>query len=195
MLRLLQPDAGYQLETAAVLGTGSFNRDNFECRKRTMAQFAMFIDTMEFLQSLQPERRIEVWAQEGYYNQLDKEFLESLGVRMSEYETRTGDVVDCGPVTAKFGPRTFVCELFIEHGEGTVRGLTQSGCLLLVSTSRMMCKREWQSGRRFGKEDYARLLGAMDKAYRTMRFPHFEEDPNVFEGLDVLVTKIEDEDD
>jgi hypothetical protein len=192
ILRLLKPDAGWQLETAVCLGTGSFNRDNFECRKRTMEQFAMFVDTLEYLQELQ-EKKIEVCVQEGYYNELDRKFLETMGMNVPEYEPHVFPIPDCGPATKFFGPHTFVCELFIEHSEGTVRTLTQSKVPLLMSTSRLMCSRGYQPGESFKKGDHATLLKSINGSYRTTRFPHFEEDPNVFEGLDILAPEEEDD--
>lgn len=194
MLRLLKPDAGWQLDTAVCLGTGSFNRDNFECRKRTMEQFAMFVDTLEYLQELQ-EERITVCVQEGYYNELDRKFLETMGMDVPDYEPHIFPILDCGPATKLFGPRTFVCELFIEHSEGTVRTLTQSQVPLLMSTSRRMCSRGYKPGESFKEGDHLRLSNYINKSYRAMRFPHFEEDPNVFEGLDILAPELEEEDD
>lgn len=194
MLGLMKPDAGWQLDTAVCLGTGSFNRDNFECRKRTMEQFAMFVDTLEYLQE-QQEQKITVCVQEGYYNELDKQFLGNLGMKAPDYEPHVVPILDCGPATKLFGPHTFVCELFIEHTEGTIRWLTQSKVPLLMSTSRMMCTRGYQPGETFKKGEHALLLSSIDKTYRTMRFPHFEEDPNVFEGLDILAPEPEEEDD
>jgi hypothetical protein len=192
ILRLLKPDAGWQLETAVCLGTGSFNRDNFECRKRTMEQFAMFVDTLEYLQELQ-ERKIAVCVQEGYYNELDRKFLEMMGMNVPEYEPHVFPILDCGPATKLFGPHTFVCELFIEHSEGTVRTLTQSKVPLLMSTSKLMCSRGYQPRESFKKGDHATLLKLINASYRTTRFPHFEEDPNVFEGLDILAPEEEDD--
>jgi hypothetical protein len=194
MLALMKPDAGWQLDTAVCLGTGSFNRDNFECRKRTMEQFAMFVDTLEYLQE-QQEEKIKVVVQEGYYNDLDKKFLGTMGMEVPEYEPHVYPILDCGPATKLFGPRTFVCELFIEHTEGTIRALTQKGVKLLMSTSRMMCTRGYQPGETFKQGDHTRLLSAIDKTYRAMRFPYFEEDPNVFEGLDILAPELQEEDD
>ena len=194
MLGLMKPEAGWQLETAVCLGTGSFNRDNFECRKRTMEQFAMFVDTLEYLQELQ-ENRISVCVQEGYYNDLDKRFLETFGMKAPDYEPHVYPILDCGPATKLFGPHTFVCELFIEHTEGTIRSLTQTGVPLLMSTSRMMCTRGYQPGEAFKDGDHTRLLSAIDKTYKTLRFPYFEEDPNVFEGLDILAPEPHEDDD
>jgi hypothetical protein len=193
MLALMRPERGWQLDTAVCLGTGSFNRDNFECRKRTMAQFAMFVDTLEYLQEQQKEK-IKVVVQEGYYNELDKKFLQTLGMEVPEYKPHVYPIVDCGPATELFGPRTFVCELFIEHTEGTIRALTQKGVKLLVSTSRMMCTRGYQPGESFKEGDHKQLLGKIDGTYRAMRFPYFEEDPNVFEGLDILAPEPQEED-
>ena len=194
MLSLIKPEAGWQLETAVCLGTGSFNRDNFECRKRTMEQFAMFVDTLEYLQELQ-ENKISVCVQEGYYNDLDKRFLETFGMKAPDYEPHVYFILDCGPATKLFGPHTFVCELFIEHTEGTIRSLTQTGVPLLMSTSRMMCTRGYQPGEAFKDGDHTRLLSAIDKTYKTLRFPYFEEDPNVFEGLDILAPEPHEDDD
>lgn len=162
-----------------------------------MAQFAMFVDTLEYLQEQQRDTgtKIRVVVQEGYYNDLDKKFLETLGMEVPVYEPHVYPILDCGPATELFGPGTFVCELFIEHTEGTVRALTQKGVPLLVSTSRMMCTRGYQPGESFKEGDQKRLLGKIDGVYRAMRFPYFEEDPNVFEGLDILAPEHEEEDD
>lgn len=193
MLALMKPDAGWQLDTAVCLGTGSFNRDNFECRKRTMEQFAMFVDTLEYLQE-QQETKVTVFVQEGYYNDLDKRFLETMDMEVPDYEPQFFPLLDCGPATKLFGPRTFVCELFIEHTEGTISSLTESGVPLLMSTSRKMCTRGYQIGESFKEADLPRLLSSIDKTYKTLRFPHFEEDPNVFDGLDIFALTQEEDD-
>lgn len=189
----LRPEGGWQIRKAVCLGTGSFNRDNFDCRKRTMEQFAMFVDTVEYLQKAEGEE-IEIYAQEWWYNDLDRGFLTSKGMHISEMQAPVS-FDDCGPATKHFGPDTFVCELYIEHAEGTVRHLIQSQIQLLMSTSRRMCLRSYCAGDSFGKGDQAKSLGVMDKYYRSLRFPHFEEDPNVFEGLDILAPIPKEEDD
>jgi hypothetical protein len=147
------------------------------------------------LQEQQKERKIRAVVQEGYYNDLDKKFLENLGMEVPVYEPHVYPILDCGPATGLFGEGTFVCELFIEHTEGTIRALTQRGNRLLVSTSRMMCNRGYQPGETFKEGDHKKLLGKIDGRYRAMRFPYFEEDPNVFEGLDVLAPEVQEEDD
>ena len=160
-----------------------------------MAQFAMFVDTLEYLQEQQRERKIRAVVQEGYYTELDRKFLETLGMEVPVYEPHVYPILDCGPATEVFGTGTWVCELFIEHTEGTVKALTQRGVGLLVSTSRMMCTRGYRAGESFKEGDQGRLLEEIDGRYRVMRFPHFEEDPNVFEGLDVLAPEVQEEDD
>lgn len=191
-----RPDGGWQINTAVCLGTGSFSRDNFDCRKRTMEQFAMFADTVAYLQEQRSDgSKIKAYAQEGWYNELDKEFLRSLGMQVSEMPQGRYPKDDCGPATEYFGPHTFVCELYIEHSEGTLRHLTQSGIPLLMSTCRRMCTRGYYPGGQFKEGELTGLLDAMDKVYRSLRFPYFEEDPNVFEGMDVLAPLPQDDDD
>lgn len=190
----LKPDAGWKIQTAVCLGTGSFTRDNFDCRKRTMEQFAMFVDTIDYLRDI-GEHIGDIYVQEGWYNELDKKFLKTLGMIVPEMKPGSYPIPDCGPATKYFGPNTFVCELYIEHSEGTIRTLTQSQVPLLMSTSRRMCTRGYYTGEAFAEGDLKRLLDAMDKTYKAMRFPYFDEDPNVFEGMDVLAPVPEDDDD
>lgn len=190
----LKPDAGWKIETAVCLGTGSFSRDNFDCRKRTLEQFAMFVDTVEYLHELEG-KEIEIYVQEGWYNELDKKFLETLGMKVPDMKPGSYPIPDCGPATKYFGPHTFVCELYIEHNEGTIRTLTQSQAPLLMSTSRRMCTRGFYAGEAFKEGDLIRLLNFIDKEYKTLRFPYFEEDPNVFEGMDVLAPVPREDDD
>ena len=59
----------------------------------------------------------------------------------------------------------------------------------------MMCTRGYQPGEAFKDGDHTRLLSAIDKTYKTLRFPYFEEDPNVFEGLDILAPEPHEDDD
>lgn len=153
----------------------------------------MFADTVEYLQKSE-EREIEVHVQEGFYNDLDKEFLRTKGMKVSEME-RVYPIVDCGPATKFFGPHTFVCELFIEHSKDTVRSLTQTNVPLLMSTSRRMCLRDLPPDNVFQKEDMAALLASINKNYRSLRFPHFEEDPNVLEGIEILAPLPDEEED
>lgn len=136
----LKPDAGWKIQTAVCLGTGSFTRDNFDCRKRTMEQFAMFVDTIDYLRDI-GEHIGDIYVQEGWYNELDKKFLKTLGMIVPEMKPGSYPIPDCGPATKYFGPNTFVCELYIEHSEGTIRTLTQSQVPLLMSTSRRMCEK------------------------------------------------------
>lgn len=159
-----------------------------------MEQFAMFVDILEYLQEMQGHPII-AYVQEIYYNALDKSFLETFGMRVPEMQPLVKIMSDCGPATKYFGPHTFVCELYIEHSMGTIESLTQSGVPLLMSTSRQMCMRECIPDGVLKSGDLTRLRGAIDKDYKALRFPHFEEDPNVFEGMDVLALLPEEEED
>jgi hypothetical protein len=107
----LKPDSGWQIQTAVCLGTGSFTRDNFDCRKRTMEQFAMFTDTIDYLRDTGEDIK-DIYVQEGWYNELDKTFLATLDMSVPEMKPGTTLYLTVGR-RRSISDRTHSCVNFI----------------------------------------------------------------------------------
>lgn len=184
-LHRLKPDQGWSVKKAVCLGSGSFSRDNMESRRRSVMQFAMFLDLVGLLGG----EEVEVLVQEPRYTEVDSNWLESQGYRVLEYEEGAG----LGAAADYCGPETLVCELFIEHDASTISGLFSRENALVLSTARRHLNTNETLIRKLSGERKS-ALDALLSRYRAIYFPHFEEDPQVFEGLEVLAPALEEDD-
>lgn len=184
-LHRLKPDQGWSVKKAVCLGSGSFSRDNMESRRRSIVQFAMFLDLVGTL-GVGPKG---VWVQEPRYTEVDRSWLESQGYRVLEYEEGAG----LGAAGEYCGAETLVCELFIEHDVRTIEGLFGRDNGLVVSTARRHLNTNEALIRKLSGEQKTALDSLLSR-YRAVYFPHFEEDPQVFEGLEVLAPALEEDD-
>ncbi|KAK4561333.1 hypothetical protein LTR86_004650 [Recurvomyces mirabilis] len=84
------PEGGWAITEAICLATGSFSRDNWASRQRSVTQFAAFVDIVQHLQD-QQQHQIIILAQDPVYTALDIDFLRDKGIRTLLAERRTQD--------------------------------------------------------------------------------------------------------
>ncbi|KAK6441902.1 hypothetical protein LTR95_001870 [Oleoguttula sp. CCFEE 5521] len=191
-LAFLKPTAGWTISKAVCLGFGSFSEENQSNSRRTMTQWAIFMDIVKHLEGLGAVK-IEVYAQEvKAVLDVDKAFLASLDVELVEKEHFDDKI---GPVGEHFGPQTFACDLFLEHSVDTVTALVGKDNKLVVSTARMWVD-TWYvlKVKEFTKEKQAAFRELMHDKYSAFKFPHFSEDPHTVEGLYILGPKPREDD-
>ena len=135
---------------------------------------------------------VEVSVQEPRYTEVDREWLGSQGYGLLECE-EGGCGLGLGAAREHCGVQTLVCELFIEHDGETIQDLFGGGSGLVVSTARRHLGTNETLIRKLSGQQKAEL-DALVKRYRAVYFPHFEEDPQVFEGLEVLAPALPDDD-
>ena len=175
-----QPEGGWQIKKAICFASGSFCRDNFECQKRSMIQFATFMDIVDYLQSLSDEK-VDVVARELVYTPLDVEFLSSLhvntGTTTNNDTSKEGlpDAADCDE------KNVFVFEPFMDKSLAAVQELMAPNATLFIGPGLPINPTHVTS---MGELNERRALyHGFEAEYSFYRFPRFEEDPNVFEGL------------
>ena len=133
MINKHEPDEGWQIEKAVCLGSGSFSRDNVECRKRTMLQFALFMDVVQHLRK-SASAHIECFVQDPKYTALDYEFLYSLGV--TALECSFIDIHrSSGPAKHHLGPKSVVFDLFMDMEPWQMRDLFTCNLKLYIGSS------------------------------------------------------------
>ncbi|SMQ49270.1 unnamed protein product [Zymoseptoria tritici ST99CH_3D7] len=186
ILNRIRPDSGWKLDKALCLGIGSLSRENLECRKRSMWQFVVFCDLVEQMRGEGVE--LEVLAQEPGFTELDVEFLDVLGVKV--LETRLGDgTMGLGPAKEQLGEGTLVYEPFIDMNAVMLEEMVSAGVGLYVGSSIGGIL-----GRR-GENEASRLVEKFRAGREMLRFPTFDVDPNVFDGIQVYWTEEKDDQD
>ncbi|KJX93123.1 hypothetical protein TI39_contig4392g00003 [Zymoseptoria brevis] len=186
ILDRIRPDSGWKLNKALCLGIGSLSRENFECRRRTMWQFVVFHDLVEQMRG--EGLVLEVFAQEPSFTELDVEFLDILGVKV--LETRLGDgTMGLGLAKEQLGEGTLVYEPFIDMNAVMLEELMSAGVGLYVGSSIGGIL-----GRR-GESEASRLVDKFRAGREMLRFPRFDIDPNVFDGIQVYWTEEKDDQD
>jgi hypothetical protein len=179
----LAPENGWAITKAVCLGYGSFSRHGWDSRQRTTAQLAMFLGVVAYLKK-QTGSKIDMYAQETSFGDLDRPFLASKGFTVLEHSSRHEA---CGPAVEHFGQYTFVCELFLDHTLDTIRSITGMHNPLFISTARprLDLERPFNDIKTESASVKPRttLKEAFDQEYQMYDFPMFEEDPNVLNGL------------
>ncbi|KAK4540117.1 hypothetical protein LTR36_009782 [Oleoguttula mirabilis] len=208
-----RPDEGWQIGNAVCLATASFSRDNWQCRQRSLLQIVAFIDIVRHLQSGQ-STKILCYAQEPEYTPLDKKFLASIGVTALELELAS-DSLSLGAAAQHLNKTAFVFEPFMDLGLESMRELFGADVRLYIGSSMqrwiddsnlnnaeiMSDLQESFKGRgatiNADNIEHVRAQSrqATDFVHsrRSFRFPRFEEDPNVFEGLSIYWKEPQDE--
>ena len=120
-------------------------------------------------------------AKELVYAPLDLDFLAHMNVTGSNSTTNDHAVGNRDPGTSKSMPGSFVFDAFMDKTLPSVRQLFNSNPSLLVGTSSPVVG----AGKTSEDEinEMRSLYQTFDTRYSNYRFPRFEEDPNVFEGL------------
>lgn len=194
-----QPDGGWRIEKAMCLATSSFSRDNWQSRQRSMTQWAVFDDLVQHLQTKQ-QHPIVILAQEPNYTPLDHRFLDSLGVQILDSDDNAEYPRGIGEAKQHLGPGTFIFEPFMDLGSDGIADMCAGDPALYIGNpiENWVEKywrgkdRSWGAGSAAPSPSDPAYEGWMEdgcpialfvEARRGYRFPRFEEDPNVLEGL------------
>ncbi|KAK5112735.1 hypothetical protein LTR62_003833 [Meristemomyces frigidus] len=132
-----RPDEGWALTNAICLASGSFSRDNFTVRQRSLTQFTAFLDIVKHLQSQQEEDPIAVFAQDPLFTPLDREHLQTQGIQVldaEKYHDRRPSDRGVGEAGGYITTSTFIFEAYMERSETGVRSLLQPDPILYVGT-------------------------------------------------------------
>lgn len=152
-----------------------------ECRRRSFWQFVVFYDLVGALDS----SGMTLYAQEPAFTELDREFLEGLGVRV--LDMKPGDI-GLGAAKGHLGPGTFLFEPFIDMNAVMLSEMLQAGVGLYVGSSiRGILGRQ-------GVSEVKRLAAEFHERHEMSRFPTFEVDPNVLDGIGIYWEEERDED-
>lgn len=136
LVRILErqrPDEGWCIDNAACLAIGHFSRDNWEGRQRSMWQFVLFMDVVQYLRDRE-QRTIELLAQEIEFSAADRAFLEALGFTVIDAAT-ADQSQGLGPVSRHLKTSSFVFEPFMEHPVPTLLDLFSAEPRLYIGTS------------------------------------------------------------
>ncbi|KAF2162823.1 hypothetical protein M409DRAFT_26679 [Zasmidium cellare ATCC 36951] len=179
ILNRIRPESGWAIEKAICLASGSFSRENLECRRRSMWQIVVFADIVEYLRTEGGDAAtgLEVVAQEPMNTELDVEFLDTLNIKALEIDT-AAKVEGLGPATEYLGEKTFAYEPFLDMTATMLDEVLDADLPLYIGSSiRGLKEKTTQAGqlaKRFAKE-------------RGMyKLPTFEVDPNVMDGMEIF---------
>lgn len=195
MLERERPEEGWNLNKAVCLASGSFSRDNFENSKRTMTQFATFIDIVQHVSEDQ-SNSIQMFAQDPSYTSLDKEFLSHLNVQVldtSFQEVFLTSRENFGPAQDHLGPQTMLFEFFMEASPEKVKAILEADLRFYMGSS----WQTWLAKNGAGGAPRDRTIDSIEEHIerrRDLHFPLFEENPLVFEGLMFHWKETDDED-
>ena len=133
-----QPDDGWQIKAAICVASGSFSRDNVENRKRSLYQFAAFMDIVQHLQTTSSEN-IDIVSQECIYTDVDVEFLSKLGIivyNVDKSEVNESNLKSGVPsIKDHLGSGSFVFEAFIQWDSPTARQLFTAQVRLIIGSA------------------------------------------------------------
>lgn len=134
MLKEYQPDGHAWLITKAIcFATGSFSRINLTNRKRSLLQFAVFVDTSRHVAQLRDGGPLALFAQDPLYTDVDKAFLRSLDIHVLEAEIEIGNGLE--PAINHFDPETMIFEFCMDTSRKAVRQFITSRAALFACTS------------------------------------------------------------
>lgn len=171
-----RPDGGWGIQRAICLGSGSFSRENLECRRRSLWQIVVFVDVVGYLRE-DLGMHVEGSAQEPMYTELDVEFLRGLDIKVLQVDVGT-KTERSGPAADLLVPACFVYEPFLDMSAAMLRELSEADLRLYIGSSiRGLRERDTEAGK---------LAREFAGGRRMYKFPAFEGDPNVVEGLEVF---------
>lgn len=130
-----------------------------------------FVDIVNHLESQQEQQKIALFAQEPNYTPTDQAFLTLRGWEVPA--TCHGTMVEA---RQHLKPGTVVYEPFMESSQLQVLLMPSTDIRLYIGSSPKL----WYEHSTHGNSDGVR------KSYY---FPRFEEDPNVFEGMQIAWTE------
>lgn len=198
-----KPEEGWRIGNAVCLATGSFSRDNLQNRHRSLMQFVAFVTVVQHLQKAQATK-ILCYAQEPEYTPVDEDFLASMGfntLRCHEELNHPG----LGDAANYLDASAFVFEPFMQLSVKPMHELLESGVQLYIGSSMQRWANNTPkpdseskaktraSGILERKESSAMIQARRDlkqleqsiRLQRSYKFPRYEEDPNIFEGLGI----------
>lgn len=175
-----KPESGWQIKQAICFASGSFCRDNWECQRRSMAQFVAFMDIVDHLQTTSAAE-ICISARELVYTQLDAEFLSKLKVAASVTESIPPPSEGTSVLQDESDCDSFVFEPFMDKVLSAVQTLLTFNAKLFIGTSCPSSEASGVSGDELQK--MRSLYEKFNADHSSYYFPSFEEDPNIFEGL------------
>ncbi|CZT14165.1 uncharacterized protein RCC_00138 [Ramularia collo-cygni] len=184
LLSRIRPEKGWNLHKAICLGSGSLSRENWECRRRSVWQFVVFYDLARHL--LGTEHDCTLYAQEPAFTELDGKFLATLGI--SVLESQVG-IVGMGAAGSELGGETFLFEPFVDMDSGMLEAMLKGGVGLYMGSSigGILERREGSEVGRLSKE--------FCRGREMLKFPMFEIEPNVLDGMRIYWREESDEDD
>lgn len=181
-----QPENGWQIKQAVLFASGSFCRDNWECQRRSITQLVAFVDIVKHLQATSDEG-IGIFAQELVYTPLDVGFLAQIGI-FACTASKPGKPADEGQ-SAQYhlDSDTFLFEAFMEKIPPAMGPLLCSDPRLFIGTS---LPTQWGANKLSAEEfeEMRSLYDQFDANHSHYYFPTFDEDPNVFDGLQISWT-------
>ncbi|EME83856.1 uncharacterized protein MYCFIDRAFT_207085 [Pseudocercospora fijiensis CIRAD86] len=194
LLGRVRPDTGWNIRRAVCLGCGSLSRDNVECRRRSVWQMVVFMGIVKELGIT------EMYAQEPAFTELDEKFLGTLDVKV--LGMTTGDAA-LGPAKEILEPEALLFEPFVDMNAGMVQELLQTDVALYIGSS---MKGLIERGARAEATAASRKILASDieagilakrfcDGRGVYRFPNFEVDPNIFDGMGIYWKEEKDSDD
>lgn len=172
------------IERFICIGSGSLSRDNVECRRRSMWQIVVFLDLVACLVDELGHGQFDgsaedgtgashcIWASDPAYTELDIAFLLTKGV----------EVVPVGKTDVGFGAMrqhlregTLLYEPFVDMNAHMVKDMVDTEVALYIGSSIRGLK-ERQS-------DVGELAKTFCIGKSVRRFPVFDVDPNIFDGM------------
>ncbi|KAI6844071.1 hypothetical protein KC340_g812 [Hortaea werneckii] len=198
-----RPDEGWGIERAVCLAAGSFSRDNWQSRQRSLMQFVAFVDIVKHLQD-DGEGQIQCFAQEPQFTESDQTYLASIGVQVIEHHPDANSKA-LGPVHEHLGSSTFVFEPFMDFDFNGMQSLFGTDPSFYIGSSAKrwieLSKRHVQSETQAAESKAVDVpASAVEKALdfgrtrASCHFPVFEEEPLIFEGLDLYWKQSDEED-
>ncbi|KAK3629032.1 hypothetical protein LTR56_018268 [Elasticomyces elasticus] len=147
-----RPADGWQISEAICLGTGSFSEvwlSGYDGSGKAMLQFAAFMDIVAHLQHGN-HGSIRSLIQDPCYHEVDRAFLESLGMSPSvSHDERLGsepEYVDGLDALDSITGSSFICELAIENNLAFMRKVIEFTPALMIGSGPPTI--EWQKFRR-----------------------------------------------
>ncbi|KAK3722959.1 hypothetical protein LTR37_002104 [Vermiconidia calcicola] len=190
-----QPDEGWQIKEAVCFASGSFSRDNWEAQRRSMLQFVAFIDTAQYIEAGSSDT-IGLFAQEPMYTPVDVEFLSGMGIKVStlravrynmESESMMFELfmdmnLDAALNMVTIGPKLFI-------GAALTSRLAQFSKHLTDAEIREYLQIPAEMATPPQSDKLCRVASRLKDDFEVQRlfykFPRFDEDPKVFEGLNI----------
>lgn len=180
-----QPDEGWNIENAICFATGSYSRDNFQSRQRSVMQAVAFLDIVQHLETRQ-DTEIAKFAQEPHFTEIDASYLSSKGVQTLPCEPNKDDRIGLGKASQHLSASTFVFEPFMDLDAAAASELFSVDVPLYIGSSlkRWTTQPSIMLGGAHRESAMQQAIVYM-QARRSYYFPTFEEDPNAFEGLSI----------